>query len=204
MKYSKEPVNISEIVKSMAAEAPERGITVGEMIERLGEEGMLVAVIVLTFPFLLPVSIPGTSTPFGTLIIIICISLMTRGPLRLPRRLGSIRIRQKHMRAIADRAAAVLMRMERWSKPRLLPLTSTSALINAHMIAVIVNSICMMLPLPLPFSNTIPAYGIVFSVLGLLRRDGALIVGGYVMLGVILSYFAAVYVLGAFGVKYIY
>jgi hypothetical protein len=196
-----EPVNISQLIKQLGDETPTHGIEIREIIERMGQQGLLIVIMVLSFPFLLPVSIPGTSTPFGTLIILICLSMFSAKPLRLPRRLESIRIRQRHMVMIASRAVVILSKIEKWSKPRMYSLTATKTLVNIHLVGIILNAICLMVPLPLPLANAIPAYGIVFMTLGLLRRDGGLIVLGYIMLLSVLIYFTIVYILSVLGIR---
>ena len=201
MQLQDEPVNISQLIKQLGDETPTHGIEIREIIERIGQQGLLIVIMVLTFPFLLPVSIPGTSTPFGTLIILICLSMFSAKPLRLHRRLQSIRIRQRHMVMIASRAAAILSKIEKWSKPRIYSLTATKTLFNVHLVGLILNAICLLVPLPLPLANAIPAYGIVFMTLGLLRRDGGLIVLGYIMLFSILIYFSIVYILSVLGIR---
>ena len=45
------------------------------MLALVGEQGMLLFCVLLTVPFLLPVSIPGVSTPFGLLILFIGIGI---------------------------------------------------------------------------------------------------------------------------------
>jgi hypothetical protein len=195
------PDKVSQLVRQLIDYTPPRGIEIGDLIERVGKEGLLITIMVLTFPFLLPVSIPGTSTPFGTLIVLICISILTHKTLRLPRKLSSLRIQQRHMLMIANRAANVLEKMEQWSKPRLHGLTSSRAICNVHAVGIILNALCMMLPLPLPFSNAIPAYGIVFLSLGLLRKDGLMIGLGYLMLIAIIIYLTVIYMVGAAGIR---
>jgi hypothetical protein len=196
-----EPVNISHLIKQLGDDTPTHGIEIREIIERIGQQGLLIVIMILSFPFLLPVSIPGTSTPFGTLIILICLSMFSTKTLRLPKKLESIRIRQRHMVMIANRGASILSKIEKWSKPRIYSLTATRTLVNLHLIGIILNAICLMVPLPLPLANAIPAYGIVFMTLGLLRRDGGLIVLGYIMLLSILIYFTIVYILSVLGIR---
>ena len=58
-----------------------------------------------------------------------------------------------------------------------------------------------MAPLPLPFSNTLPAYGALRLAAGSLERDGACVLGGYVMVLLTLVYFGVVAVLGELGVR---
>ncbi|WP_309122334.1 exopolysaccharide biosynthesis protein [Paenibacillus sp.] len=201
-KASKEEhASVSALVGELAAATPPEGLEMDELFERIGREGLLIAVMILTAPFLLPVSIPGMSTPFGTLIILICLSLVTGGPLRLPRRLGRLRVKQKHMRAIADKAGALLRRLEAWAKPRWSALTGTRTLRAAHAIGIVAGSVGMMLPLPMPLSNAIPAYAIVFFALGLLRRDGVLVLAGYGLLAATFLYLAVVYAAAFAGLR---
>jgi hypothetical protein len=192
---------VSALVGELAAGTPPEGLEMGELFERIGREGLLIMVMVLTAPFLLPVSIPGMSPPFGALILLICLSLLSGGPLRLPRRLARLRVKQAHMRLIADKAGAMLRRLEAWSKPRLAAMTATRPLRAAHTVAVAASTVGMMLPLPLPLSNAIPAYAIVCLALGLLRRDGALVLAGYSLLAATILYLAVVYAAAFAGIK---
>jgi hypothetical protein len=56
-----------------------------------------------------------------------------------------------------------------------------------------------MVPLPLPLSNALPAYGVVFLAIGSLERDGYAVLAGYVMVLLTLVYFAIVGVVGGIG-----
>ena len=51
-----------------------------------------------------------------------------------------------------------------------------------HGSALILGGVLLIAPLGLiPFSNTLPGFAILFLALGMLERDGAFIVAGYVM-----------------------
>lgn len=207
MTVNKSPVNpteLSRIIRNVARTTPPQGCTLEELLEKIGREGLLLAAIVLTIPFLLPVSIPGTSTPFGLLIVLIGVSLLRRTAFILPKKFRRIRIQQKHMNAISERAARFLKKVEKWSKPRLPALTSKPSLYNMHVAAMMCSAILMMSPLPLPLSNTLPAYGILFLALGSLRHDGYLIIGGYLMVLLTIGYFVLTSVLGFAGLKLLF
>ncbi|MNI46006.1 Exopolysaccharide synthesis, ExoD [compost metagenome] len=196
--------NVSAIVKDMEKRTPLQGWALGELIRQSGKDGLLIVAMVLTFPFLLPVSIPGTSVPFGILIAMLGISLMRKKPLKLPDKLMRIHIQHKSMMKISKRATAFFDRVDRWSKPRLLALTATLPLTNFHRGALIVGAVLLMSPLPLPMSNTLPAYGVLFLALGMLRRDGFLVISGYGMLLLTKAYFILVALLGVTGVKMLF
>jgi hypothetical protein len=58
-----------------------------------------------------------------------------------------------------------------------------------------------MSPLPLPLSNTLPAYGALFLAAGTLERDGYAILAGYVMVLLTIIYIGGVAVLGGVGTQ---
>jgi hypothetical protein len=63
------------------------------------------------------------------------------------------------------------------------------------------ETLMLMAPLPLPFSNTFPAYGILFLAVGTLERDGYVVLAGYLMVLLSVSYLAAVVAIGTTGMQ---
>src|SRR5688572_5177929 len=61
-------------------------VTVRDMLELVGEQGLLILCMILMLPFLLPVSVPGVSTLFSIVVIMVGISVMTNW-LWLPERI---------------------------------------------------------------------------------------------------------------------
>lgn len=193
--------NISKTLKDIAQTMPAQGLTTRELLERLGESGLLILSLVLTVPFLLPVSIPGTSTPFGLLIALIGLSLLTHRTPWLPNRLMNRRLSAENMVMILERGAQFFDRIERWTKPRLLLLTQSTLMHSINGILIIVSAILMMMPLPLPLANALPAYGVLFLTVGNMGRDGALLIAGYTMVVLTVVYFGLVALLGVTGIK---
>jgi hypothetical protein len=112
-------VMLSEIVDKV----PARGLTLRQLLNRLGERGQLIFCMILTIPFLLPVSIPGTSAPFGMLMVLIAAGLtMQRSPW-LPNRLMNRRLAVHHLIPLLERGSRLFARLETVVQPRLLPLT---------------------------------------------------------------------------------
>ena len=56
---------------ALGSAVPRTGITLSELIHRVGNEGLLMLTALLTLVFLIPVSIPGVSTVFGAAILLI-------------------------------------------------------------------------------------------------------------------------------------
>lgn len=63
--------SLAETLTATAQSIDGEQITLRELFDRIGEQGLLVFCMFLTVPFLLPVSIPGVSTAFGLLITLI-------------------------------------------------------------------------------------------------------------------------------------
>lgn len=190
--------SISEVLKETARSAPAGGLTIRELLERLGDNGLFMLCIILTVPFLLPVSIPGTSTPFGLLIALIGISLLTDRSPWLPSRLLNHRLSSDRLRLILERGARFFHRIERWTFPRLPVLTASRMMRAVNGSLLTASAILMMAPLPLPLSNTLPAYGVLFLAAGCMGRDGYLLAGGYAMVALTILYFSLVAVFGMF------
>jgi len=185
-------VVLAELVRSIPAD----GLTLRELLTRLGERGLLLLVMVLAVPFLLPVSIPGTSTPFGLIIALIGVSLITNRPPWLPERLMSCRLTADTVVPVLERGARLCARIEEWIHPRLFLLTHQTTIGRINGVLLVVSALLLMIPLPLPFSNTLPAYGILFLAAGTLERDGYVALAGYVMVLLSIAYFTMLAVIG--------
>jgi hypothetical protein len=186
---------LSEIVRRMPAE----GLTLQELLDWLGERGLLIFCMVLTMPFLLPVSIPGTSAPFGILIALNAVGLAMHKSPWLPARLMNRRIAMHQLSPMLEKGAQLFARLERLIRPRLLVLTHRASTGRLNVMLLGFSGVLLMAPLPLPFSNTLPAYGVLLLAVGNLERDGYAILAGYAMVFLSLVYFSTVAILGGLG-----
>jgi hypothetical protein len=186
---------LSEILRTMPAE----GLTLRTLFDQLGERALLIFCMVLTIPFLLPVSIPGTSTPFGFLILLNAIGLMIQRPPWLPDRLINRHIAGHQLVPMLEKGSQLFTRLERLIRPRLLPLTHQATIGRFNIMILGFSAILLMAPLPLPFSNTLPAYGVLLLAMGSLERDGYAVLAGYVMVLLTIVYFGILGVLGGAG-----
>jgi len=191
------PVSIvlSEIIHRMPAE----GLTLQELLEWLGERGLLIFCMVLTLPFLLPVSIPGTSTPFGILITLNAIGIAMHKSPWVPARLMNRRIAMHQLVPMLEKGAHLFARLEQLIRPRLLVLTHRATMGRLNVMLLGFSGLLLTAPLPLPFSNTLPAYGVLLLAIGNLERDSYAILAGYVMIFLSLVYFSTVAILGGLG-----
>jgi hypothetical protein len=188
---------LAEMVRAMPAE----GLTLRGLLERLGERGLLISCMVLTLPFLLPVSIPGTSLPFGMIIALNGVGILTHRAPWLPDRLMNRRLAADALKPVLARGIRLFIGLERWVHPRLWPLTHGPTIGRFNGILLMLSGLLLMVPLPLPFANALPAYGALFLAAGSLERDGAFVLAGYAMVLLTIAYFTLVAVLGGLGVQ---
>jgi hypothetical protein len=100
---------LGEQIAAIIDDLPEDSLTLGNLLDRFGEDGLLLLTVLLTLVFLIPVSIPGVSTVFGAAILLVGISRLVGKPLWLPARL-------KHKALPADKLRPGLMRGMVWVK----------------------------------------------------------------------------------------
>jgi hypothetical protein len=192
--------SLAQSLRSAAAALQKDTITLRELLELLGEQSLLLFCAVLCVPFMLPVSIPGVSTVFGLVIILIGVGVTLNRLPWLPGRLMKREILREHLLPALEQGAKTFDRLERWVKPRLKQLTTGAAINRFNGLVLTFAGVLLIFPLGLvPFSNTLPAACIVLLAIGMLQRDGYFIMAGYVALVITVIYFVGLALLLAAG-----
>jgi hypothetical protein len=70
-------------------------------------------------------------------------------------------------------------------------------------VMILISGLLLLLPLPIPFSNTLPALTIVLVAASLLERDGYAFFAGGLMFLMTLAFFAAIFLGGAAVVEWL-
>lgn len=196
-------VRTSDFVSRISLEIPSDGITFKDFLELIGEQGFLMSCIILVAPFLLPVSIPGSSLPFGLAIILINMGILFNKHPLLPKRVMEYNVSQDNMLRILNGMVRVLTTLEKFTKPRSMFLFNTQVMEYVNSLIIIFCAFLLMLPLPVPLTDFLPAYGILFLAVGSLERDGYLIFAGYLLVIITTIYFSLIAILGLSGMKII-
>ena len=84
--------SLPQRLRELAVTVSREGLTVGELLATLGHLGLLLMCMILSVPFLFPVSIPGSSVPVGLVIALIGVGLATGRTPWLPYRLLTYRL----------------------------------------------------------------------------------------------------------------
>jgi hypothetical protein len=141
--------------------------------------GYVLLVMLLALPFSTPIPLPGLSTPFGLVIALIGARLALGQKPWLPARLLDTRLSPKLFVKVFAAARKILRAFEYFLRPRLLWITGSPKLLQLHAVPILLCAVLLLLPLPIPFSNLIPAFSILLLSAGLLERDGLFILSGY-------------------------
>jgi hypothetical protein len=138
-------------------------------------------VLLLALPFITPIPLPGLSTPFGLAIALIALRLSLGQRPWLSMRLQRKTLPAGFITQVFAVAEKVLRFFEKFLRPRLTFLSDTPLLAQLHAVLMLVAALALLLPLPIPFTNSFPAWTILLVAAGLLERDGGFILGGYLV-----------------------
>ena len=175
-------LRLDALLRELAA-LPE--VTLGDLVDRAAESGvgLLIGVLaIVAIPFV------GLSTPFAIATGLLGAQLaIGRARPWLPSRLR----RRRLTPAMLDHTVAVVARRGAWlariTRPR------AAWLVRPRLVgtAVLVLSIGLALPLPIPGSNLVFLVPMIVCAIGLVERDGAWIATGYALTLTALALFAA-------------
>lgn len=194
-----------ETLEDMIRNMPDGEVAVGDLLARMGHQGLLVLCIFLTLPFLVPISLPGVSTVFGFAILLLGLSVLADYPLRLPGRLRKKTVSSDALRQALRRGLLWVRRLEKISHARLTALCDGPLMRRINGLVLVYAAILLMAPFGLvPFSNTMPGLAILLLAVGMLQRDGGCIVLGYGATLLTTLYFATLLFGGALALQFLW
>jgi hypothetical protein len=154
-------------------------LSVADLLSALSDHGFGLLLLALALPNAVPGPlIPGFSVPFalGVAALGLQLALGMHTP-RLPRWMQRLSIDAARFRRIVDRTEPLLIRLERWLRPRPSPLTDGP---GERLLGVGLIGLSIVLALPVPFGNTPIALSIMVIALGQLESDGTALLLGLV------------------------
>ena len=171
-------------------------ISIGDLKLALHERGFAILLVIFALPIAVPFPYIQGFTTILALPLIFFASQMFLGfdSPWLPQWLANKTLSRQLIALIVTRAAPYLKRVEKLLKPRLIWLASG---LGPRLIGFFSLLFSIAILIPLPFTNLLPAIGILIMSLGLLSRDGVTVLLGLLigLVGFIIS--LAVLVFGA-------
>lgn len=185
--------SLGEKLETVIENLPSTEVTLIDILDSIGDDSLLFLTIFLALVFLVPVSIPGVSTVFGSAILLIGVSRLLNRKLWLPPQIAHRTIAAEKLTMVLNRALVWFRRLERLSRPyRFQLITSEGKIGLFNKLSFIMAAVLLMAPFGfIPFSNTLPAIALIFLAIGVLQKDGGcLFIGHLFNLGTII-YFSA-------------
>ena len=169
-------------------------VSLKEVVDRVEGHGNLAPVLfVLTLPVLLPLP-PGVSMLMAVPLVLISAQILVgRRTLWLPDFLARQSVERLALVKLVRRVLPLLVRAEAVVRPRLSFLTGR---VGARVVGAACTLVALVLVLPIPFANLVPALALGVLSLGLTRKDGLMVLAGYALMALAV----AVIGLGAHGV----
>lgn len=165
---------LSQVLTELAADWDRPRISVAQLIFVLGDRGLVGLLLILAFANVIP-NPPGTSAVLGLPMLYLSWQMMRGGAPWLPQFLAARSFDIDDFRAVVNRAMPCLNRVEGWLRPRVPSFSSPAAF---RFLGGICLTLSIVLVLPIPFGNLLPAIAIAIIALGALERDGIWIAGG--------------------------
>lgn len=180
---------LSEDIARVLEAFAHREVTLGEIVALMRQRAYSFLLLLIALPFCTPVPLPGLSTPFGLVIAFIGLRIACGLAPWLPDRLLAVRLPAKWLPRLFRVAARPVRWIERFLRPKFSFLVLTPAFRQLHGAVICACGMLLLLPLPIPFTNMIPAIAVVLLACAMLEADGRFsIAGGICFLGA-LAYF---------------
>ena len=183
------PRKLSEELADLHVRAGDRAVPLREIIFVLRQRAYLLLIILLSLPFIQPVPLPGLSTPLGLAIVLIALRLSLGQRPWLPMKIQRAKLPAGFFGKVLSVTSRLVRFLESILRPRWPAVTGTMLLNQLHAIIIFLSASILLLPLPIPLSNLLPAWAIFLLACGLLERDGLFIVLGYLAFAIGAAYF---------------
>ena len=159
---------LSQVLIDITESAGER-VSLGNIVDALSNRSFAPLMLLFAAPNVLPLP-PGSSTIFAIPLILLATQLLLGWPHPwLPRWLRDRSLERARFRSLAIRLQPYLQRFEKLARPRYWLMPHPVA---ERFVGFLVLVMALVLILPIPFGNSIPAWAIMFVALGLSERDG--------------------------------
>jgi len=167
----------------------ERPVCLGDIVHVLQTRGYMFLLIVLTLPFCTPIPLPGVSIPFGVVISLIGYRLALRKAPWLPERILKTPLPPRFFPGLLGAGRHLMIFIERLLRPRWPRMINNRATHHLGGVVILISGGLMILPLPIPFTNSLPALTVALIASAFIEHDGLVALVSLFSLLVTLAYF---------------
>lgn len=164
----------SEVLQEVAAAHQGERVSVADLLTAMRGRAIAALLFIFAFPNILPAP-PGVGAVLGLPLVYLSSQLMFARQPWLPGFIADRSMTVETFRNIVARATPVLNRAERMLQQRWWPLVSPGA---ERLLGFVCLMLAVLLSLPIPLGNLLPATAICIIALALLERDGLWVILG--------------------------
>jgi hypothetical protein len=165
---------LSELLRQVADDATGERIAVGDLLDALGDRAIGALLFVFAVPNVLPMP-PGMSAVLGAPLLFLAAQLTFGMRPWLPAVISKRSMSRNDFHGMVGRVIPWLERAERLLRPRARALALPPVEYGVGLVCLL---LAVVLTLPIPMGNMLPALSISLFALGLLARDGWAIAAG--------------------------
>lgn len=169
----------SRLLTDFAARWQGGRVRLGDVVDVLEDRAYGLLLLILALPNVIPTPIPGLSSIFGVPLVLVAAQLAAGRPHPwFPKALADRSLAAEDFRKVVERIVPWLERLERLTRPRLRQLCRPP---SERLLAAFCLLLSVILALPIPLGNILPALAISLIALGLIEHDGVAIATGFVL-----------------------
>ena len=173
--HSAEKQPLSAVLRVLACDLSRERVSVGDLLSALGDRALGALMFVFAVPNVVPTP-PGTSSVLGVPLVFLAAQVTFGLKPWLPGIISRRSMSREDFHLLISRIAPWLERAEKLLKPRVSVLALPPM---EFMVGLICLVLSLVLALPIPLGNMLPAAAISLMALGLLERDGVWILAGF-------------------------
>jgi hypothetical protein len=195
---------LSEELAALEKKSQKQSINLGDLISLLDERAHTFLLLLLSLPFVQPIPLPGLSIPFGVAITLLGIGFLVGQKPWLPQWLLKTQLPEIFLTPALEGMRRLVRIMEVLLRPRMLFLATNPTMQRLEGLCILVCGLLLSLPLPIPFSNMLPAMTVIVFACSTLGKDGFFYIGGICCFAITVAFFAVIGLGGAAAMAWIY
>lgn len=168
------PATLSAMLRAMAQDGRGDRISVGELLTGLGDRALGALMFIFAIPNVLPTP-PGTSSILGAPLVFLAAQLAFGRSPWLPAVVAKRSMSRSDFASLVTRIGPWLERAEKLLRPRMAGLAAPPM---EYLVGLVCLVLAIVLVLPIPLGNVLPALAISLLALGVLERDGLSVLAG--------------------------
>lgn len=179
-------LHISELLQCFLDQHQQDRVCLQDLLNELGDRAFGPTLLLCALPEALPLPVAGISALIGIPLLLVStqLTLGFRYPW-LPRQILKRPLKRQHFEQLMGPAIRYLKKTERILKPRWQFFTHPAF---ERCVGLLLMILAVIISLPIPFGNMVPAIAIVFICLGMIEKDGLVLAVSSLLACVILGF----------------